>query len=90
MRHDGYDIINYVDDFVGVGISSIAGAAFDHLRYVLACLGLDVSIKKLIPPTTKAVCLGVKTDSINKTIAIPDEKLKRMNHMLADWHHKKF
>ena len=67
---DGYDVINYVDDFVGVGVPSVASSAFEHLKNVLHRLGLDISVKKLIPPTMKAVCLGVEIDSVNKTIAI--------------------
>ena len=77
MRRDGYDVINYVDDFVGMGIPSVESASFEHL-------------KNVVPPTTKAVCLGVEIDSINKTIAIPDEKLKAIQQMLEDWRHKKY
>ena len=89
-RRDGYDIINYVDNFVGVGIRSVASAAFEHLKNVLQRLGLEMSVKKLVPPTTKAVCLGVEIDSINKTISMPDEKLKVIQQMLHDWRHKKY
>ena len=90
MRRYGYDVINYVDDFVGVGVRSVASAAFEHLKNVLHRLGLEISVKKLVPPTTKAVCLGVEIDSVNKTIAIPDEKLKVIQLMLDDWRYKKF
>ena len=76
MRGDGYNVVNYVDDFVGVGIRSVASVAFEHLKNVLQRLGLEISVRKLVPPTTKAVCLGVEIDSINKTISIPDEKFK--------------
>ena len=40
MRHDGYDIINYVHDFVVV-----ARKSYDHLTKLLHRLGLDVSVK---------------------------------------------
>ena len=67
---DGYDVINYVDDFVGVGVPSVASSAFEHLKNILHRLGLDISVKKLTLPTMKVVCLGVEIDSVNKTIAI--------------------
>ena len=55
MRSRGYGIINYVDDFVGVGAPSMAKASFDVLLALLCRLGLDISQKKLVPPGTKAV-----------------------------------
>ena len=62
MRRRGYDVINYVDDFIGLGVPSVARASFDALsvarasfdalRVLLRQLGLDVSQKKLIAPCT--------------------------------------
>ena len=52
MRRRGYDVINYVDDFIGLGVPSVARASFDALRILLRQLGLDVSQKKLIAPST--------------------------------------
>ena len=75
MRQRGYDIINYVDDFIGLGVPSVMRASFDVLCVLLHHLGLDVSQKKLVASTTKAVCLGVKIDTIRRTISIPQEKL---------------
>ena len=90
MRRDGYDVINYVDDFVGVATPSVAKKSYDHLSKLLERLGLDVSVKKLVPPATSAVCLGVRIDTVEKTIAIPQEKLERIHIMLDEWRHKRF
>ena len=90
MRHDGYDVINYVDDFVGVATLGVARKSYDHLTQLLQRLGLDVSVKKLVSPSTSAICLGVKIDTVAKTIAIPQEKLARINVILADWRQKRF
>ena len=46
MRQDGYDVINYVDDFVGVGVPSVASSAFEHLKNILQRMGLDISVKE--------------------------------------------
>ena len=75
MRHMGFKVINYVDDFLGVATPDVARRSYDALRQVMRQLGLDVSAKKLVSPSTSAVCLGVNIDTIDATISIPDEKL---------------
>ena len=90
MRRRGYDVINYMDDFIGLGVPSVARASFDALRILLRQLGLDVSQKKLIAPSTKAVCLGVEIDTVNHTISIPQEKLTKIHDMVNEWTSKHF
>ena len=58
MRQHGYDIINYIDDFVRVGAHSVARASYDALLALLRHLGLDVA------PTATAMCLGDKIGTI--------------------------
>ena len=90
MRQRGYSVINYVDDFVGIGTPSVASASYHCLLDLLRRLGLDVSQKKLCPPSTKAICLGVEIDMVRRTIAIPDEKLQRICEMVDEWSTKRF
>ena len=90
MRCDSYDVINYVDDFIGVATPSVAKQSYDHLIKLLECLGLDVSVKKLVSPSTSAICLGVEIDTVAKTIAISQEKLECIHLILAEWRHKRF
>ena len=90
MRRRGYNVINYVDDFIGLGVPSVVHASFDTLCVLLRQLGLDVSQKKLIAPTTKAVCLGVEIDAVRRTISIPQEKLTKIHDMVTEWTSKHF
>ena len=90
MRQRGYNVINYVDDFVGIGMPSVASASYHCLLDLLRRLGLDVSQKKLCPPSTKAICLGVEIDTVRRTIAIPDKKLQRICEMVDEWSTKRF
>ena len=76
MRREGFDVVNYVDDFVGIDIPSVARRSYDRLCAILGDLGLDVSVKKLVAPCTKAICLGVEIDTVQKTIAIPEDKMR--------------
>ena len=89
-RRRGHCIINYVDDFVGVGTPSVVSASYDCLLDLLHPLGLDISKKKLCPPSTKAVCLGVEIDTVTRTISVPQEKLQRIHHMVDAWGNRRF
>ena len=63
MRQRGFCIIDYIDDYVGFGIPSVACALFVSLFDLMKQLGLTVSDKKLVPRSTQVVCLGVLIDT---------------------------
>ena len=81
--------MNYVDDFFGVGTPRDARDAYDALYVVLQKLGLTISAKKLVPPGTKAVCLGVAFDTEKGEISIPEEKMAKIVEMVEEWQAKK-
>ena len=89
MRRASYDVINYIDDFVGIGTSRVACDANHHLLILLSQLGLDVSTNKLAQPATKVTCLGVVIDSIKCTIEVPPDKLECIMNMILDWKQKR-
>ena len=86
----GFDVINYIDDFVGVGTPSVARPSYDTLIELLQKLGLEVSSKKLVPLSTKATCLGIEIDSEQCTVAIPQDKLRQISDMVEEWSQAKF
>ena len=45
--------------------------------------------KKLVPPSTEVVCLGILINTFNKTISIPSERLQEIKAMCGTWKHKK-
>ena len=51
--------------------------------------GLTVSDKKLVEPTTSAVCLGILIDTVQGTVAIPPEKLEVIRQMIKEWKGRK-
>ena len=89
MRQEGFDV-NYVDDFVGIGVPSVAHHSYGHLRQLLQRLGLDVSVEKLVAPCTKGLCLGIDINTVAKTIAIPEDKMRCIEDMLNDLQLKHF
>ena len=88
MRRHGQKVINYVDDYVGFGVLSDAKTSFVLLYNLLQRLGLTVSQKKLVPPSTSVTCLGVEINILTGTIAIPAEKLRQISDTVKDWKHR--
>ena len=89
LRQRGHTVMNYVDDFFGVEMQRDARGAYDTLYAVLQKLGLTISVKKLVPPGTKAVCLGIAFDTEKGEISIPAEKMSKIVHMVEEWQAKK-
>ena len=89
MRQCNVDVLNYIDDFLGYGTPSIAKKSYDALLVVMRQLGLTISKKKLIPPTTRAVSLGIVVDTVEGTLSIPPEKLNDVRAMVHQWKSKR-
>ena len=89
MKKFGYpNLLNYIDDLVYIGLPSEIQASYQCLLDLLQDLGLEISRKKLVPPCTAAICLGILVDSVNRTISIPDEKLKEIVEICQVWRTK--
>ena len=85
MRQKGYTMIDYIDDYVGMGVPSVAWSSYDALTHLMRELGLTISTKKLVPPATQVTCLGVLIDTVRGTIAIPPEKLADITQAVHQW-----
>ena len=90
LRQRDVNVINYIDDFLGYGTPSIAKHSYDALLDIMTQLRITISDKKLVAPTTKAVCLGILIDKVKGTVAIPPEKLEDIRNMVQEWKDKKF
>ena len=88
MRQKGFQMIDYIDDYVGVGVPSVTWASYEALLALMAQLGLTISDKKLVPPATCVTCLGVMIDTVQGTIAIPPEKLATNLNEVHQWLHR--
>ena len=88
MHRQDYDVINYIDDILGIDLPSRIDASFDDLRLLLPRLGFEISKKKLVSPTTCMNCLGILIDTKKFTLAIPSEKLQEIMTMCKSWIHK--
>ena len=78
MRHKNLDIINYIDDFLGYGVPRGMDTSFTALVDVMDQLGPTVSQKKLVCPTTRAMCLCIEVYTIAGNVLIPSRKTSRI------------
>ena len=72
-----FDVINYIDDILGIDIPSKIDASFDALCHLLHALGFEISVKELEKPATLLNCLGIIVDTRNFTLSIPPQKCKK-------------
>ena len=85
MHQKGFTMLDYIDDYVGVGVPSVAHASYVALLELMSQLGLTVSQKKLVAPATQVTCLGVLIDTVKGTVSIPPEKLDQINATVRQW-----
>ena len=90
MTQEGHKIWNYIDDFLCVSLLSKINHSYSRLQSLLEELGLTVSTKKLVPPSTQVVCLGILVDTETFTVSIPTEKLQVIKQMCLHWSTKNF
>ena len=85
MRQCHFNVINYIDDILGIGLPSQIDASFDTLRQILQELGLNVSETKLESPTTCLNCLGILINTKTFTMSIPPQKLREIWDKCYQW-----
>ena len=90
MQQKGFPHLqNYLDDFIYIGLPSSVDKAYQSFLDLLQELGLEISSKKLHPPDTKVVCLGILIDTIQRTTAIPVDKLDQIMQVCEQWSDKR-
>ena len=76
------------DDFLCVSLLSKINHSYIRLQSLLQELGLMIITKKLVPPSTQVVCLGILVDTETFTVSIPPEKLQVITQMCSQWSSK--
>ena len=83
------NLFNYVDDLIYCDLPSKIHEAYKILLQLLPKLGLEINKKKLVPPTTSMICLGILVESQTRTMSVPPEKLKCITDICHEWKNKK-
>ena len=89
-QHGHLYLHNYIDDLLYCGLPSKIHSAYEFLFQLLQELGLDISDKKLHPPDTQVVCLGILFDTVNRTISIPPKKSQEIIQTCKKWSDKRY
>jgi hypothetical protein len=83
-------VICYLDDMLCIGDDeSDCQLVYDTLRAVLNSLGLIINEKKCQGPTQIITFLGVKIDSPNRTLSLPEIKLEELKVLVSKWMRKR-
>ena len=69
-------------------LPSKINATFNRLQELLQELGLTVSAKKLVAPSTQVTCLGIVVDTVALSVSIPAEKLTEIKSICSEWSSK--
>ena len=85
MSQEGHGIWNYIDNLLCVSLPSKIDVTFNRLQELLQELGLMVSAKKLVPPSTRVTCLGIVVDTVALSVSIPAEKLAVIKNVCSEW-----
>ena len=72
-------IVNYLDDFI-ISATNSEECHRDQstLLSILRAMGFAVSWKKVSPPATKTIFLGICIDSIDMSLTLPKEKISKL------------
>ena len=69
MCYQGFTVLNYIDDFVGVRTPNVMCCSYDALLILLQQLGLEISINNLVYPGMKVMCLGIDFVTVECTLS---------------------
>ena len=75
----GFQIFNYIDDFISCEPPARARESFQQL------LGMPVSQEKLFQPQVEVPCLGIMVNIQTGKISIPDDKLQDIKSECIKW-----
>ena len=83
---DGAPLFAYIDDFIGWAPGrELAWSAFRRGRHLLRSLGLQESPDKATEPSTTVTWVGVRFDSDEMTMSIPEDKIRAMVGEITVW-----
>lgn len=85
LEDEGFEVVNYLDDFGGAETWDRAQSAFRALGDILDKAGLKDSKDKRIPPTVNMVFLGIMFDSENFMLSIDEDRLNEIRDLLDQW-----
>ena len=85
LEDEGFEFVNYLDDFGGAETWVNGHTAYAALGDTLARAGLGDSVEKRVPPRVSMTFLGILFDSIQFTLSIDEARLSEIRDLLDCW-----
>ncbi len=86
LKSKGHFGLSYIDDLAGVHThKEQSQAAFDSCSAIMSELGLTEAKDKRTAPSTTMTWLGVRFNTQNMLMFIPQEKLQQVAALVKDW-----
>ena len=82
---DGFQAVNYIDDFGGAETADKAWNAFFQLVKIIAEIGMKEAEEKATPRSHIMVFLGLEVNTLDMTIKISGEKWCEIKTVLKKW-----
>ena len=88
FRTQGYDAVNYIDDFGGGESPDEAWNVFYTLGKIISDIGMTEAQEKASPPSHIMIFLGLEVNTLLMTLRIPADKLQDIRNLLKEWENK--
>lgn len=89
-RRGHQKVVAFQDDFLLIGDDySECLCAFEELLNLLLYLGFVINGKKIVPPTTQLVFLGIQIDTCKLELSLPNDKLNAIKECVSEYLQKK-
>lgn len=85
LSNMGYNVNNFVDDFMGIKVSDKAWQAYHALKRLLRDLGVSEAEEKAVCRTQIIEFLGILFNLVFMTMEIPDDKVEDLHEVLQRW-----
>ena len=89
MQSKNVCVFNCIDDIICVHEHQNAHQEFDTLFSLFEFPGLPIHPKKVVPPTSALICMGIKVDVASGMVIIPHDKCLQILNMCRHFTTKK-
>ena len=80
------NLLHYLDDFFSAQLTQdICKRVLEFIVNLFSFIGVPLAPDKIVEPTNVIVYLGIKIDTIDLTIRLPEEKLGELKSSLEIW-----
>lgn len=85
MADVGYEVNNFVDDFMGIELLQDTWRAYTTMKNLLRDVGVCEAEDKAVPPSFVIEFLGILFNFLDMTISIPQDKMMDLTTDISGW-----